>query len=193
VEADLNQFAGKQTADRLVFTFGKFAVTDIFDTNKYANNPKNDFLNWSMVNAGTFDYAADGWGYTYGVAGEWYQDRFIVRGGFFDLSTSPTGAVSPTGLDLDPTFKQFQLVGEIEERHELWGQPGALKITGFVSRGNAGLFRDAINLAQATGTDPSLALSLVRSYRSRPGVSLNLQQPSLRNRRRVRSRRLGRR
>ena len=176
VDADINLFAGSTTANRLVLWVGRFSVVDVFDTNKYANNPKTDFLNWSLVNAGTFDYAADGWGYTYGVAGEWYQDRFTVRGGFFDLSTSPTGAVSPTGLDLDPTFKQFQLVGEIEERHELWGQPGALKITGFVSRGNAGLFQDAINLAQATGTDPSLALSLVRSYRSRPGVSLNLQQ-----------------
>jgi hypothetical protein len=87
-----------------------------------------------------------------------------------------TGAVNFNGLDLDPTFKQFQLVGEIEERHELWGQPGKLKITGFLSRGNAGSFANGINLAQATGIDPSLALSLVRVYQGRPGVSLNLEQ-----------------
>ena len=29
---------------------------------------------------------------------------------------------------------------------------------------------------QATGTDPSLALALVRVYQSRPGVSVNLEQ-----------------
>ena len=46
-----------------MLTVGRFSVVDIFDTNKYANNPKIDFLNWSHVNTGTFDYAADGWGF----------------------------------------------------------------------------------------------------------------------------------
>src|SRR5262249_38746802 len=146
VDADLNQFAGSQTADRLVLTAGRFYITDLFDTNKFANNPKADFLNWSLVNAGTFDYAGDGWGSTYGAAAEWYQGRFTLRGGIFDLSATPAGGVSPLGAVLDPTFSQFQLVGEIEERHELWGQPGKLKITGFLSRGRAGEFADAIAL-----------------------------------------------
>ncbi len=75
-----------QTADRVVLTVGKFGIADIFDTNKYANNPKTDFLNWSLINAGTFDYAGDGWGFTYGAAAEWYQGRWTLRGGVFDLS-----------------------------------------------------------------------------------------------------------
>jgi len=174
VEADINQFAGSQTANRLVLTVGKFAVVDIFDTNKYANNAKSDFLNWSVVNAGSFDYASDGWGYSYGAAAEWYQGRFTLRGGIFDLSVTPAGGVSPTGADLDPTFDQFQLVGEIEERHELWGQPGKLKITGFLSRGRAGSFQDATDLALATGQPADI--NAVRMYTSRPGVSLNLEQ-----------------
>jgi len=174
VEADINQFAGSQTANRLVLTVGKFAVVDIFDTNKYANNAKSDFLNWSVVNAGSFDYAGDGWGYSYGAAAEWYQGRFTLRGGIFDLSATPAGGISPTGADLDPTFDQFQLVGEIEERHELWGQPGKLKITGFLSRGRAGSFQDAIDLALASGQPANI--NAVRMYTSRPGVSLNLEQ-----------------
>src|SRR5208282_2345381 len=174
VDADINQFAGSQTANRLVLTVGKFAVVDIFDTNKYANNPKSDFLNWSVVNAGSFDYAGDAWGYTYGAAAEWYQGRFTLRGGVFDLSATPAGGISPSGADLDPTFDQFQLVGEIEERHELWGQPGKLKITGFLSRGRAGNFQDAIDLALATGQPADI--NAVRAYTSRPGVSLNLEQ-----------------
>ena len=55
VEADQNVFEGSQTANRLVLTVGKFAIVDIFDTNKYANNARSDFLNWSLINAGTFD------------------------------------------------------------------------------------------------------------------------------------------
>ncbi len=174
VDDDFMQFAGTRSADRLVLTVGRFALVDIFDTNKYANNPKSDFLNWSVVNAGTLDYAADGWGYTYGAAAEWYTGRWTLRGGVFDLSATPTGGSSPMGFALDPTFQQFQMVGEIEERHELWGQPGKIKITGFLSRGNAGKFNDAVALAQETGQPADI--TAVRSYTSRPGVSMNVEQ-----------------
>ncbi|MGP0056700.1 MAG: carbohydrate porin [Steroidobacteraceae bacterium] len=101
-------------------------------------------------------------------------ERKPLRGGIFDLSATPTGGISPLGYGLDPTFNQFQLVGEIEERHELWGQPGKLKITGFVNRGDAGSFQAAINLAAITGGPADI--NAVRTYTSRPGVSLNLEQ-----------------
>ena len=80
---------------------------------------------------------------------------------------------------LDPGFTQLQYVGEIEERHELWGQPGKLKVTGFLSHGRAGDFQDAVNLSQPGqpfAGDPSNALASVRIYRNRTGVSLNLEQ-----------------
>jgi high affinity Mn2+ porin len=175
VDTDYAQFAGSQTANRLVLTVGRFAIVDIFDTNKYANNPKTDFLNWALINTGTFDYAGDGWGYTYGAAAEWYQGRFTVRSGIFDLSATPAGGISPDGGVLDSTFNQFQVVGEIEERHELWGQPGKIKILGFVSHGKAGLFSDAIALAQATGTPANTAL-VRNNFTNRTGISLNLEQ-----------------
>jgi hypothetical protein len=194
VDADVNVFAGSQTANRLVLWVGKFAVVDVFDTNKYANNPKSDFLNWSVINAGTFDYAGDAWGYTYGAAAEWYQGNFTLRGGVFDMSATPAEAGnSAAAYGLDPTFHQFELVGEIEERHELWGQPGKLKITGFLSRGNMGNFQDAINLSQGDRSG--------RQRRARGGAHLSepaWREPqsgaaSLRDRGRIRSRRLGRR
>jgi high affinity Mn2+ porin len=168
------QFKGTHSTDRLVLTIGRFAVTDIFDTNRYANNAKADFLNWSVVNAGTFDYAGDGWGYTYGAAAEWYTGRWTLRGGVFDLSVTPAGGESPHGYALDPTFQQFQMVGEIEERHELWGEPGKIRLTGFLSRGGAGNFSDAVALAQLTGMPADI--NAVRSYTSRPGLSLNVEQ-----------------
>ena len=168
VESGINQFAGSQTANRLVITVGKFAVTDIFDTNKYAHDARSDFMNWSLITTGTFDYAADAWGYTYGAAVEWYQGSWTLRGGVFDLS------VVPNSTDLDPRFQQFQWVGEIEHRHDLWGQPGKVAITGFLSRGRMGRFADAIQLAQLTGEPADIAA--VRRYTSRSGLSLNLEQ-----------------
>ena len=89
VKPDLDQLAGHQTADRLVLWVGKFTVTDIFDANKFAHDARHDFLNWSIVDAGSFDYAGDAWGYTYGAAAEWYQSWWAVRGGIVDLPTRP--------------------------------------------------------------------------------------------------------
>jgi high affinity Mn2+ porin len=174
VDDDFYQFAGTRSTERLVLTVGRFGIVDIFDTNRYANNPKADFLNWSMINAGTFDYAGDGWGYSYGAAAEWYTGRWTVRAGIFDLSNTPAGGSSPTAYALDSTFRQFELVGELEERHELWGQPGKIKVTGYLERGSMGNYSDAIALAQATGT--AADINAVRSYSSRPGVSMNAEQ-----------------
>ena len=149
VDGSANQFSGSQTANRLVLTVGKFAVTDIFDTNKYAHDPRSDFMNWALIDTGTFDYASDAWGFTYGAAAEWYQGDWTVRGGLFDLS------VVPNDVELDPHFAQFQWVGEIERRYDLWGQPGKVAVTGFLSRGRMGTFSDAIALAAATGGVPA--------------------------------------
>ena len=168
VDAGANQFAGSETANRLVITVGKFAVTDVFDTNKYAHDPRNDFMNWAAVDTATFDYAADSWGYTYGAAVEWYQGNWTLRGGVFDLS------VVPNSPDLTPTFDQFQWVGEIERRYELWGHPGKIAFTGFLSRGRMGSFEDAIALAAGTGGPADIAA--VREYQSRGGVSMNMEQ-----------------
>lgn len=168
VDDGQNQVAGSRTADALVITAGKISVTDVFDTNVYAHDPKNDFLNWSLIDAGAFDYAADAWGYSYGVTAEWTQDRWTLRAGLFDLSRVPNST------ELETDFSQFEIVLEGEERHTLFGEAGKVKLLGFVNRGRMGDYLDAIALAKATGTTPDTAL--VRRYASRPGGSLNLEQ-----------------
>jgi high affinity Mn2+ porin len=169
LDPDLNQLGGTQTANRMVFTIGKYSVVDIFDTNKYAHDPRNDFFNWSIIDGGTFDYAANAWGETYGAAVEWYQDWWTARVGLFDLS------VAPNSEYLDNRFiSQAQFVAELEERHTLWDQPGKLKVLYWLIRGNLGTYSDALALAAATGQPPSTAA--VHNYRSKAGIGLNLEQ-----------------
>jgi high affinity Mn2+ porin len=168
VDAGINQFAGTQTADRLVVTVGKFSVVDIFDQNKYAHDPRGDFLNWTLVNTGSFDYAADAWAFTYGSAIEWYTGQWTFRGGVFD------GPSVPNSTDLDASFGQFQMVGEVERRYELFGQPGKVLVTGYLSRARLGNFTDAVELGALTNTVPDL--SLVRTYTTKTGISGNLEQ-----------------
>lgn len=169
IDPDLNQLGGTQTANRIVLTVGKVSVVDIFDTNKFAHDPRSDFLNWSILDAGTFDYAADAWGSTYGATAEWYQNWWAVRAGLFDLSNVPNSI----RLSL-PLFHQTQFVAEVEERHTLSDQPGKLKFLYWLSRANLGTYSDALALAAANGMAPSTAA--VRNYRSKFGVVLNLEQ-----------------
>ena len=168
VGAGANQFALPQSADRLVLTLGKMSVVDIFDVNRYAHDPRGDFLNWSVIDAGTFDYAADAWGYSAGGAAEWYVGPWAWRAGLFDLSDVPNSK------RLEPGFDEYQVDLEAEHRHELLGQPGKIDVTMFESRGRMALLQDAIAYGEANGSLPELAP--VRRYRKRDGISLNLEQ-----------------
>jgi high affinity Mn2+ porin len=165
-----NQLGGFQSANRWVFTIGKISVPDIFDANQYAHDPRNDFFNWTAIDAGTFDYAADSWGFTAGAAAEWYQGAWTLRAGVFDLSDVPNSET------LDPGFHEFQWLGEVEKRHELAGLPGKLLLTLFDTRGRMALLNDAVALAQSTGETLHETLVAVRRYRDRIGASLNLEQ-----------------
>ncbi|MGO9984039.1 MAG: carbohydrate porin [Rhodomicrobium sp.] len=185
VDADINQFEGSTTSDRLVLTAGLFQVVDLFDTNKYANNAKTDFLNWTSVNTGSFDYAGDAWAFTYGAAAEWYTGRWTLRTGIFDMSRTPAAAgyYGTLGWESDPDFKNFQVLGEIEERHELWGQPGKLKITPYFVQGDMGDYKEAIALFNKYGpvtpspdTAADYYMNATRKNVTAPGVNFNMEQ-----------------
>ncbi len=166
--ASLNQLAGSHSSNRIEITVGKFSVPDLFDTNRYTQDQRSAFLNWTALDTGTFDYAADAWGYTVGAALEWYQGPWTLRGGFFDLSTVPNS------VHLDPGAHEFQYVAEIEHRHQFVGRDGRVLLTTFDNRGRMGLLDQAVQLAQATGTIPNVAA--VRAYRSRLGADLSFEQ-----------------
>jgi high affinity Mn2+ porin len=163
-----NQFAGARSAERWVFTVGKFAVTDVFDVNQYAHDPRSDFLNWTAIDAGTFDYAADPWGYTVGAAAERYFGNWTLRASVFDLSNLPHSK------HLAPGFSEFQVDAEVERRHELLGHAGKILLTFFGSYGRMGLLDAALDLGQQTHTLPDTGL--VRSWRSRIGADVSLEQ-----------------
>ena len=168
VESGANQLAGTRTHDNFIVIVGKFSVVDIFDTNAYAHDPRSDLLNWSIIDSGAFDYAADAWGYTYGAAAEWTKGDWSLRGGFFDLSSVPNGKT------VERNFDEYALIGEVEERHELGGHAGKVKLLGFVNRGRMARYDDAVQLAQDTGGIPDAAS--VRHFASRPGFAVIVEQ-----------------
>ena len=168
VEAAANQLRGSQSNDRVVITVGKFSVVDIFDTNRYAHDSRGDFLNWTVIDSGTFDYAADAWGYTAGAAIEWYTHSWTLRSGLFDLSDVPNS------VHLEPGFHEFQVDLELEHRHEIAARAGRVLLTAFESRGRMGLLDEAIAVAANSGEPPDIAA--LRRNRGRGGLSLGVEQ-----------------
>ena len=168
VDRKANQMGGDSTADNVVITVGKFSPTDVFDVNDYAHDAAHDFLNWAVIDAGPWDYAADAWGYSYGTAVEWTFAQSTLRGGLFDLSRIPNGT------ELTRGFGQYQLDAEAEERFTLLGRDGKIKVLGFVSRGRLGDYSDAVALALATHQPADI--SAVRRGSWKSGISVNTQQ-----------------
>ncbi len=46
---DNNEVAGERDVRRLTITVGKLAAPDVVDDNRYAHDPRTQFLNWAMV------------------------------------------------------------------------------------------------------------------------------------------------
>lgn len=171
VEDDLNQLAGSVDVSRITFTAGKFAAPDIFDNNQYAHDPRNDFMNWSLWEAGAWDYPADEKGYTDGLAAELNQKDWALRGGWF---------LEPkiqNQRDLDPRFlKRYGTVAELETRHEIDGMAGKLRYLVFLNRAPQGNLDQAVALAQQTGTSANAAMAAVSRDNWKAGFALNLEQ-----------------
>jgi len=164
VADDLNQVAGKRDVSRVTIYAGKLAVNDLFDTNAYAHDPRNDFFNWSVWEGGAYDYAADQRGYSDGVAVELNQKDWAFRvGGFLEPKRS-------NDRNLDTRVLQHAgYQAELEERYSLFDQPGKLRLLGFFNRDYSGNYRDALGV-------PGIDIAQTRKTRSKAGFVVNLEQ-----------------
>ena len=171
LDPDQDQLRGSIDADHLILQFGKFSVVDVFDQNAYAHDSKNDFLNWSVIEMGSFDYAADAWGFTRGLSAELTQGPSTWRAGIFQLS------LVPNGTQLERSFlRQFSPIVEYERRTSFFGgHPGSLKGLFFGDYGYLGLYDEAVTSAAGTGQPPDLA-SVRGSKHWKVGGGVNVQQ-----------------
>ncbi len=170
LEATQNQLAGKVDKNRITIIVGKFAVGDVFDDNVYAHDPTTGFLNFAFNTMGAFDYAADAWGYTNGLAVEWKQNWWTARAGVFQLSKIPNG------FDIEPELlRQYMAVVELEGRYEIFNQPGAIKFLAYGDNGRFGNVYDVVQQAIATNDLPPQMDALHRRH-FKTGGGVNLKQ-----------------
>ena len=163
IAAGQNQVADLEDANRITVTIGKYSPTDLFDTNDYANDPREDFLNGAIWAAGAWDYPADSKGYSDGATVEWVHPDWTLRGGWF---LEPKIA---NQRDLEPRFwHSFGAVLELENHFAIGARPGVLRTLVFANRAPMGSNSQAI----ANGGD----IAVTRRSRWKPGFVLNLQQ-----------------
>ncbi|AYD48131.1 carbohydrate porin [Arachidicoccus soli] len=76
---DENSVAGKIPTSRITISAGKFSIGDFYDNNKYSHDPRSQFLNWSLMGNGAWDYPANTRGYTMGAVVELIKPEWAIR------------------------------------------------------------------------------------------------------------------
>ncbi len=111
-EDDLNQIAETTHKDYLSVIVGKFSLTDFFDDSKISHDPRTEFMNWSLMGNGAWDYPANTRGYTLGAVVQAVYKNWAFRTA---LTTVPIEANGP-----ELQFKWGKAMGwvwEIEKSH----------------------------------------------------------------------------
>ena len=83
VEDAANEIAGIRQRNRLQISVGKMSAEDVLDDNLYSHDPRTQFLNWSLMYTGAWDYPANSRGYTYGALFDYSTMFYAVRYGIF--------------------------------------------------------------------------------------------------------------
>ncbi len=166
--SDQNQIKTRYAAERFVLTAGNISVLDVFDVMDYSRDARTQFMNWSSLTYGAWDYAADARGYTWGTVIEYVSPGWQARVGRFLVP------VESNGLRLDWTFlERYSDTAELELPYKLAGRPAIVRALGFRNRVTAGAFSDATTLAATTGGTPDVAN--VRRAQTKRGVGLSTQ------------------
>jgi hypothetical protein len=162
----------KQPVRRLELRGGKMSLADYFDVNSVGSDSHLQFLNWTAVNNGAYDYAADTRGYTYAFIAE-YQDRgWGLR---FGEALMPKVANGPR-LDFNLRRARSESIelefrpGLLPERHTV------LRLLSYINHANMGSYREAVQ-AFLAGTDPVPTIEAHRRQgRVKYGFGFNFEQ-----------------
>ena len=164
-----NQLAGKQDVSRITVTAGKFAVTDAFNGNVYANDPRTTFLNWNIYGGGSYDWTMDKLSWTWGTFVDFNQKDWAFRTGYFLLPTVSNSNNFDTHIP-----DRGQYTAELELRYQLFSQPGKLRFFGWLNHGTMGGYMDALALPLTSPNYPDITLT--RRTRTNYGLVANIEQ-----------------
>jgi high affinity Mn2+ porin len=149
-------------SDSWVTVFGRFALSDFFDNNRYSHEPRTQFLNWALMDAGAWDYAADTHGYTWGFFVEFNTNHWSFR---FASTLEPEQA-NQNSFDFNIAKAHGDNL-EFETRFEMNEQPGVVRVLAFDNHAFMGTYNQSLTTKDITTS---------RQYTEKYGLALNIEQ-----------------
>ena len=172
LENEANQITQTVSSNRVVITGGQFSTLDIFDDSRYAKDPRIQFMNWGNMTYLAYDYAADARGYSWGLAGEWYLDHWVMR------ASRMLAPKNPNGRDLNwQIFNAYGDQFEIERQHNIADLPGKVSVLAYRNKMILARFQDATNYVLANNAQGTQAINNVRNnYQYKTGIGIHGEQ-----------------
>ncbi|MFT3933240.1 MAG: carbohydrate porin [Chitinophagaceae bacterium] len=169
-EDDQNQLREYTPAAYLAVRIGKFSIADFFDNNSYSHDPRTDFMNWSLMSAGAWDYPANTRGYTNGFVLELVEPGWALRTGMVQVPEEANGQKLDTKIS-----GAFGTVLEAEKSFIINpSQKLIVRLGGFYNKARMGNYNEAIQNGIAQSTDPDVTDT--RKYsRGKSGFYLNAE------------------
>ncbi|MBP7943258.1 MAG: carbohydrate porin [Polynucleobacter sp.] len=172
LENEANQITQTVSSNRVVLTGGQFSTLDIFDDSRYAKDPRIQFMNWGNMTYLAYDYAADARGYSWGLAGEWYLDNWVMR------ASRMLAPKTPNGRDLN--WQIFNTYGdqiEVERQHNIADLPGKVSVLAYRNKMMLARFQDATNYVIQNNAQGTQAINNVRNnMQYKTGIGLHGEQ-----------------
>jgi high affinity Mn2+ porin len=180
---DQLRLGGEQDISRLTFTIGRFSPKDLFDNNRYANDPRTQFMNWGLMANIAWDYPSDALGYTTGAGLELSQPKWALRYGFFQIEHLRNAWTAEdqfltfpaySGAGDGPFFKSWGMAAEYERQYSVHAHPGTLRLLAYLNQAHLGSYQAALSV-------PGADISQTRAYRRRYGFGLNWEHEISKN------------
>jgi len=169
VDRAKDQIGGGEAATRLEMKVGRMAVNDDFDNNRYAGDPRGEFLNWSLWANTAWDYAANTRGYSDGLMVGFVSPAWSLKYGIYKMPVYANGQqlVSSlsraNGQNLQLTLSDLP-TGTI------------VRLLGYFNVASMGVYRQALETAAANHTAPDIVAD-DKPGRQKHGYGLNIEQP----------------
>ncbi len=171
VEPDQNQLRENAPDAYIAIRAGKFSLADFFDDNTYSHDPRTDFLNWSLMSAGAWDYPANTRGYTNGLVIELKKPSWALRTAIVQVPEMANGQ------QLDNKISgAFGTVAEAEKKFSLTTTDNiVIRLGGFYNKARMGNYNEAVQDGIALSMNPDVTAT--RKYsRNKTGFYINAEQ-----------------
>jgi len=165
--SDNNQLAGAVPSKYISFTIGKISIADFFDNNQFSHDPRTQFICWSLMDCGAWDYPANVRGYTPSIVLEYVTPQQELRYGFSLLPTTANGNTMNWNIGQSGAHTL-----EYTRHYVLHQLAGTFRVLGFYNTTHMGNYEQSISINPFA---PDIT-STRRYGRNKFGFILNAEQ-----------------